>query len=70
MKFFILILLTISLQADSLVEQIKHHEGFRSKPYIDQNHYSIGYGINLRYGVDEIWDKWELYDETKHMFLK
>jgi lysozyme len=53
MKLLILLLLSVGIYADSLVEQIKHHEGFRSKPYIDQNHYSIGYGINLRYGLTQ-----------------
>ena len=33
---------------DSLVEQLKRHEGFRSKPYIDSvGKATIGYGRNL-----------------------
>ena len=33
---------------DSLVEQLKRHEGFRSKPYIDSvGKVTIGYGRNL-----------------------
>ena len=35
------------LNFDHTIKQIKHHEGFRSHFYIDNNHYSIGYGINL-----------------------
>jgi len=32
-------------------ELIKQHEGFVSKPYIDVNHFSVGYGTNLMDGI-------------------
>lgn len=35
-----------------LIEQLKKHEGFRSKPYLDINGYTtIGYGFNIDAGV-------------------
>jgi len=38
----------------NLIEQLKKHEGFRSKPYLDINGYStIGYGFNLDAGINQ-----------------
>jgi len=50
MKQLLILLLAINLYAidfDSTVEQIKQHEGFRSSPYKDSGHLSVGYGTNL-----------------------
>jgi len=52
MKLLILIL-PILLLANPLVELVKKHEGFRTHTYIDRTHLSIGYGINLTYGITE-----------------
>ena len=34
-------------------ELIIKHEGFRSKPYIDVSHFSVGYGTNLMNGISK-----------------
>lgn len=50
MKLLALLLLTTSIYAlnfDTAIQQIKHHEGFRSSPYKDNGHLSVGYGTNL-----------------------
>jgi len=49
MKLLLLLLplYVFSIDLDYTINQIKTHEGFKSKPYVDNGHYSIGYGINL-----------------------
>ena len=38
----------------SVIDDIKRHEGFRSKPYKDtEGHLTIGYGLNLDAGITE-----------------
>lgn len=52
MKQLLFLLLAINLYAldfDSIVTEVKQHEGFRYKPYVDGSHYSVGYGTNLSY---------------------
>ena len=59
MKFILitisLILFSTALNADmSLATQmVQKHEGFRSKPYIDATHFSVGYGTNLMDGISK-----------------
>jgi lysozyme len=48
------IIFTISLQANEIVDRIKQEEGFSSTMYQDtSNQISIGYGTNLSYGITE-----------------
>lgn len=53
MRALILLFLTTFAFANvpTTADLIAKHEGYRSYPYIDANHYSIGYGINLRNGL-------------------
>lgn len=52
MKFlFLLLPLLLFGDIDLARSMIKQHEGFRSTPYIDCNHFSVGYGTNLKYGI-------------------
>jgi len=45
----------------SAIEDLKRHEGFRSKPYMDTTgHLTIGYGINLDAGITEEEAEWLL----------
>ena len=38
----------------SIIEDLKRHEGFRSKPYLDtEGHLTIGYGLNLDAGISK-----------------
>jgi len=53
MKLLLLILLTIQLFSNELVDMVKKHEGFSPTIYTDRNHQSIGYGTNLSYGITE-----------------
>lgn len=51
-KIILLVLLATSLFAldfDKVINEVKHHEGFSSKPYKDMGHMSVGYGTNLSY---------------------
>ena len=54
-KILLSILLISSTLAGSnlttSIEWIKKHEGFKSKPYIDASHFSVGYGTNLINGL-------------------
>lgn len=50
MKIILSLLLATSLYSldfSKVIEEIKHHEGFRSSPYKDSGHLSVGYGTNL-----------------------
>ena len=57
MKILLTLLLTISAYATALdsytIDMIKRHEGYRTHAYKDRHTMSIGYGINLKYGLTE-----------------
>jgi len=36
---------------DQATSLIKQHEGFVATPYVDQHHFSVGYGTNLMTGI-------------------
>jgi lysozyme len=54
-KLLLLLILPVLLFSDVelATKLIKQHEGFVSKPYIDNNHLSIGYGTSLRFGISK-----------------
>lgn len=53
MKYLLILVLSINLFANDLVNMIKRHEGFKSNLYLDSGHYAIGYGFNLAHGITE-----------------
>ena len=53
MKLLLPLLLPLCIFANPLVDLVKKHEGFVPHKYTDRAHTSIGYGINLNYGITE-----------------
>jgi len=57
MRYIFILFLFNYLKADSVLNTatilIQKHEGFVSKPYVDNNSISIGYGTNLSYGISK-----------------
>lgn len=53
-----------------IIEDLKRHEGFRSKPYVcTQGKWTIGYGYNLDAGMAEEEAAWLLERRMRNVFI-
>jgi lysozyme len=51
MNKLVLLAILFQLMKADLIKDIKRHEGFRQHIYLDNGHYSIGYGTSLKNGI-------------------